>query len=92
MQPYRSLAASVIWQAVEDAVLAKKYNRRDEAIGWIASESDAPCSFVWWCLVCGMDPINIRRVVDRHWRELAINIERGLSIWQEVDDEQGAGR
>lgn len=86
-QPYRALAASVIWQAVADAVLAEKCDKKSAAAGWLMSLSEAPLTFAWWCAVANLDEDNIRRTVVANCQRLAWQIERGLSVWMEVDDD-----
>lgn len=88
-QPYKALAASVIWQGVADAVLAEKNNQKSTAVGWLFDESEDPLTFRWWCDVAEMDPDNILDVVRRQWLNLALAIERGLSIWQGDADAGG---
>ena len=88
-QQYRALAASVIWQGVADAVLAEKNNQKSTAAGWLFDESEDPLTFRWWCDVAELDPENILDVVRRQWLNLALAIERGLSIWQGDEDAGG---
>jgi len=57
--PEQRLWGEVLKQAVEDL---RRKEHREDAIKWLLSNRDAPCSFRWVCFELGLNPEAFKRL------------------------------